>query len=168
MIPRYNRPEIEKIWSDQNKFKIWTEIECLIAEQLSKLGKIPKQASIDIRSNAKFNVKEIEEIEKKTGKRIAIIISDTFGRPFRLGQTDNAIGVAGIEPILEYEGKPDTFGKILNVTATAIVDELCSAAELVMEKTKKCPMAIIKNYNYVSKDDKISTLIRSESDDLFK
>ena len=74
-----------------------------------------------------------QEIRKKTGKRVAIIISDTFGRPFRLGQTDNAIGVAGIEPILNYEGKPDTFGKILNVTATAIVDELCSAAELVME-----------------------------------
>ena len=109
-----------------------------------------------------------QEIRKKTGKRVAIIISDTFGRPFRLGQTDNAIGVAGIEPILNYEGKPDTFGKILNVTATAIVDELCSAAELVMEKTKRCPMAIIKNYNYVSKDDKISTVIRSESDDLFK
>ena len=107
-----------------------------------------------------------QEIRKKTGKRVAIIISDTFGRPFRLGQTDNAIGVAGIEPILNYEGKPDTFGKILNVTATAIVDELCSAAELVMEKTKKCPMAIIKNYNYVSKDYKISTLIRSETDDL--
>ena len=80
-----------------------------------------------------------QEIRKKTGKRVAIIISDTFGRPFRLGQTDNAIGVAGIEPILNYEGKPDTFGKILNVTATAIVDELCSAAELVMEKTKKMP-----------------------------
>ena len=71
-----------------------------------------------------------QEIRKKTGKRVAIIISDTFGRPFRLGQTDNAIGVAGIEPILNYEGKPDTFGKILNVTATAIVDELCSACLL--------------------------------------
>ena len=55
-----------------------------------------------------------QEIRKKTGKRVAIIISDTFGRPFRLGQTDNAIGVAGIEPILNYEGKPDTFGKLLN------------------------------------------------------
>ena len=108
------------------------------------------------------------EIQTKTGKKVAVIISDTFGRPFRLGQTDNAIGVAGIESILSYEGKPDTFGKILRVTAIAIVDELSAAAELVMEKTKKCPMAIIKNYNYVSKDDKISTLIRSESDDLFK
>ena len=109
-----------------------------------------------------------DEIKKKTGKKMAVIISDTFGRPFRLGQTDNAIGVAGIESILNYEGKPDTFGKILRVTAIAIVDELCSAAELVMQKTKKCPMAIIKNYKYITKDDNISSLIRTDSEDLFR
>ena len=109
-----------------------------------------------------------DEIKKKTGKKMAVIISDTFGRPFRLGQTDNAIGVAGIESILNYEGKPDTFGKILRVTAIAIVDELCSAAELVMQKSKKCPMAIIKNYKYITKDDNISSLIRTDSEDLFR
>ena len=76
MIPRYNRPEIEKIWSNQNKFKIWTEIECLIAEQLANLGKIPRQASIDIRSNAKFNVQEIEEIEKKTKHDVIAYINN--------------------------------------------------------------------------------------------
>ena len=63
-----------------------------------------------------------------TGKNTAVIISDTFGRPFRLGQTDHAIGIAGIESIQSYEGKPDTFGKIMRVTAIAIVDELCAAA----------------------------------------
>jgi coenzyme F420-0:L-glutamate ligase/coenzyme F420-1:gamma-L-glutamate ligase len=109
-----------------------------------------------------------EEIRKKTGKNIAVIISDTFGRPFRLGQTDNAIGISGIESILNYEGKLDTFGKLLRVTAIAIVDELCSAAELVMEKTKKSPMAIIKNYKFYFNDDKISSLLRSDLDDLFK
>ena len=72
-----------------------------------------------------------------TGKNTAVIISDTFGRPFRLGQTDHAIGIAGIESIQSYEGKPDTFGKIMRVTAIAIVDELCAAAELVMGKTEK-------------------------------
>ena len=76
MIPRYNRPEIEKIWSNQNKFKIWTEIECLIAEQLANLGKIPKQASVDIKSNAKFNVQEIEEIEKKTKHDVIAYINN--------------------------------------------------------------------------------------------
>ena len=108
------------------------------------------------------------EIQTKTGKKVAVIISDTFGRPFRLGQTDNAIGVAGIESILSYEGKPDTFGKILRVTAIAIVDELSAAAELVMEKTKKSPMAIIKNYQFESKEEQISNLLRPESEDLFK
>jgi len=76
MIPRYNRPEIEIVWSNQNKFKIWTEIECLIAEQLANLGKIPKQASVDIRSNAKFNVQEIEEIEKKTKHDVIAYINN--------------------------------------------------------------------------------------------
>ena len=65
MIPRYNRPEIEKIWSQENKFKIWTEIECLIAEKQALLGIIPKKAAKDIRKKSKFNVKEIDKIEKK-------------------------------------------------------------------------------------------------------
>ena len=76
-------------------------------------------------------------IRTKSGKKVAVIISDTFG-------------------------------KILRVTAIAIVDELCAAAELVMGKTKKSPMAIIKNYQFDSKDDQISNLIRPGSDDLFK
>ncbi|MDC0194541.1 coenzyme F420-0:L-glutamate ligase [Candidatus Nitrosopelagicus sp.] len=109
-----------------------------------------------------------DEIRIKTGKKVAVIISDTFGRPFRLGQTDNAIGIAGIESILSYEGKHDTFGKILRVTAIAIVDELCSAAELVMGKINKSPMAIIKNFQFEPKDEPISNLIRPKSDDLFQ
>ena len=107
-------------------------------------------------------------IRTKSGKKVAVIISDTFGRPFRLGQTDNAIGIAGIESILSYEGKHDTFGKILRVTAIAIVDELCSAAELVMGKINKSPMAIIKNFQFEPKDEPISNLIRPKSDDLFQ
>ena len=109
-----------------------------------------------------------EDIQKNFGKTVAVIISDTFGRPFRLGQTDVAIGIAGIDSILNYAGMYDTFGKILHVTAIAVVDELCSAAELVMGKTKKSPMAIIRNYKFESSTDKISSLIRSESEDLFK
>jgi coenzyme F420-0:L-glutamate ligase/coenzyme F420-1:gamma-L-glutamate ligase len=103
-----------------------------------------------------------------TGKNTAVIISDTFGRPFRLGQTDHAIGIAGIGSIKNYEGKPDTFGKIMRVTAIAIVDELCAAAELVMGKTEKSPAAIIKNYIFESKNDSISSIIRDEDEDLFR
>ena len=103
-----------------------------------------------------------------TGKNTAVIISDTFGRPFRLGQTDHAIGIAGIESIKNYEGKPDTFGKMMRVTAIAIVDELCAAAELVMGKTEKSPAAIIKNYSFESKNDSINSIIRDEDEDLFR
>jgi len=109
-----------------------------------------------------------ERIEQKTGKNIAVIISDTFGRPFRLGQTDVAIGIAGLEPILDYNGKPDTFGKIMQVTAIAIADEICSASELVMGKVEKCPIAIVRNYNYNFSNAKIQELLRSEHDDLFR
>ena len=109
-----------------------------------------------------------DRIEKKTGKNTAVIISDTFGRPFRLGQTNTAIGIAGIEPVLDYNGKPDTFGKIMQVTAIAIVDEICSATELVMGKVEKCPIAIVRNYNFNFSDAKIQKLLRSKHDDLFR
>jgi len=109
-----------------------------------------------------------ERIEQKTGKNIAVIISDTFGRPFRLGQTDVAIGIAGLEPILDYSGKPDTFGKIMQVTAIAVADEVCSASELVMGKVEKCPIVIVRNYNFNSSNAKIQKLLRSEHDDLFR
>ena len=109
-----------------------------------------------------------ERIEQKTGKNIAVIISDTFGRPFRLGQTDVAIGIAGLEPILDYNGKPDTFGKIMQVTAIAVADEICSASELVMGKVEKCPIVIVRNYNFISSNARIQKLLRSEHDDLFR
>ena len=108
------------------------------------------------------------KILQQTGKKIAVIISDTFGRPFRMGQTDHAIGVSGIDTILHYEGTPDTFGKILRVTATAVVDELCSAAELVMGKTKKRPAAIIRNFEFKENTGNIRSIIRSDEEDLFK
>ena len=108
------------------------------------------------------------KILEKTGKKVAVIISDTFGRPFRMGQTDHAIGVSGINSILHYEGTPDTFGKTLRVTATAIADELCSAAELVMGKTKKRPVAIIKNFEFDETDGSVDSLLRSKEEDLFR
>ena len=108
------------------------------------------------------------KILERTGKKVAVIISDTFGRPFRMGQTDHAIGVSGINSILHYEGTPDTFGKTLRVTATAIADELCSAAELVMGKTKKRPVAIIKNFEFDETDGSVDSLLRSKEEDLFR
>ena len=108
------------------------------------------------------------KILNETGKNIAIIISDTFGRPFRMGQTNHAIGISGLNPILDYAGTLDSFKRILHVTAIAIADELSSAAELVMEKTKKCPAAIIRDYCFNAEERTIVDLIRPENEDLFK
>lgn len=116
--------------------------------------------------------KSAELIRKKildeTGKNIAVIIADTFGRPFRMGQTNCAIGISGLNPILDYSGTLDSFNRILRVTAIAIADELSAAAELVMEKTKKSPVVIIRNYSYDLMDTSIDDLIRPENEDLFK
>ncbi|WP_067958023.1 coenzyme F420-0:L-glutamate ligase [Nitrosopumilus sp. Nsub] len=109
-----------------------------------------------------------KEIFEQTGKTVAVIISDTFGRPFRMGQTNCAIGISGIEPILDYSGTLDSFNRVLRVTAIAIVDELSSAAELVMGKTTKSPVAIISDYSFNSEKHNINDLIRPETEDLFK
>jgi coenzyme F420-0:L-glutamate ligase / coenzyme F420-1:gamma-L-glutamate ligase len=109
-----------------------------------------------------------QKIQEKTKKKIAVIVSDTFGRAFRMGQTDCAIGIAGIEPILDYEGTADSFGKKLRVTAIAIADELCSSAELVMGKTLKYPVVIIRNYNYKVSSSNINSIVRPENEDLFR
>ena len=108
------------------------------------------------------------KILDETGKNIAIIIADTFGRPFRMGQTNCAIGISGLNPILDYSGTLDSFDRILRVTAIAVADELSAAADLVMEKTKKSPVVIIRNYSYDLMDKSIDDLIRPENEDLFK
>jgi len=109
-----------------------------------------------------------KKILEQSNKNVAVVISDTFGRPFRIGQTNHAIGVSGLNPILDYEGALDSFNKILRVTAIAIADELASASELVMGKSLKCPVAIIRDYSYKIDNDKIDELIRSEDEDLFR
>ena len=108
------------------------------------------------------------KIKEKTNKDIAVIISDTFGRPFRMGQTNCAIGISGLNPILDYEGTKDTFGKVLRVTEIAVADELCSATELVMGKILKCPVAIVRGYSFNPEDRLIDDLIRPENEDLFR
>ncbi len=108
-------------------------------------------------------------IRNKSGKEIAVIISDTFGRPFRQGQTNVAIGLAGIEPIESYIGKSDIFGKKLKVTEIAVADEIASAAELAMGKTSKIPAVIIRGYSFTkSNSSSVSSLIRSRKMDLFR
>jgi len=108
------------------------------------------------------------KIREQTNKNVAVIISDTFGRPFRMGQTNCAIGISGLNPILNYAGTLDSFGKILRITEIAVADELSSAAELVMGKALKYPVAIIRDYSYKVEEHVIDELIRPENEDLFK
>jgi coenzyme F420-0:L-glutamate ligase/coenzyme F420-1:gamma-L-glutamate ligase len=109
-----------------------------------------------------------QKVESKTHKKIAVLISDTFGRPFREGQTNCAIGISGISGIVDYAGKKDVFNRMLRVTAIAQADEICGAAELVMGKTKDCPIAVVRNFEFESSDGGISGLIRSKQTDLFR
>jgi coenzyme F420-0:L-glutamate ligase/coenzyme F420-1:gamma-L-glutamate ligase len=108
-------------------------------------------------------------LKEKTNREIAVIITDSFGRPFRNGQTNVAIGVAGINPIRSYIGEEDMYGKKLKVTEIAVVDEIASAAELVMGKSKRIPVAVIRGFEYVRNEKAlIDGLIREREKDLFR
>jgi len=107
--------------------------------------------------------------KKEKGVDVAVIITDTFGRPFREGQVNVAVGVSGIRPIKSYIGQKDMFGKKLRVTEIAVADELASAAELVMGKSDGVPVAIVRGYRYDRADRATSKpLIRKKEQDLFR
>ena len=108
-----------------------------------------------------------KKFESLANLPISVIISDTFGRAWRKGQVNFAIGSSGISPIDSYIGKLDSFDNELNATEIAVIDELASAAELVMKKTIDIPIAIIRGVEY--KDSKLnaSELIRDDNEDFF-
>jgi coenzyme F420-0:L-glutamate ligase / coenzyme F420-1:gamma-L-glutamate ligase len=108
------------------------------------------------------------EIRSKEKKNVAVVISDTFGRPFREGQVNVAIGISGLHPVSSYVGKKDMYGKSLRVTQIAIADEIASAAELVMGKTSRVPIAIIRGLQYDSENASILKLIRKKETDFFR
>jgi coenzyme F420-0:L-glutamate ligase/coenzyme F420-1:gamma-L-glutamate ligase len=117
--------------------------------------------------------KSAERIRKRImelGKiKVAVIISDTFGRPFRIGHTDVGIGSSGIQPILDMRGEKDLFGYVLRVKQTAIIDELASAAELVIgNAAEKIPVAVIRGYRYPpSEAHKATQLVMPRDRNLF-
>ena len=108
-----------------------------------------------------------KKIEHIKNKKISVIISDTFGRAWRKGQTNVAIGSSGIEPLESYIGEKDAFDNELFATEIAIIDELAGAAELVMKKSDNIPVAIIRGVNYKSSDLGVNELIRKEDEDFF-
>jgi len=99
---------------------------------------------------------------------IAVIITDTWGRPWRNGQVNMAIGVAGMEPIIDYRGQRDPYGYELQASAIAVADELASAAELVMGKIERVPAALIRGYTYIPSAGDGRLLLRDASTDLFR
>ncbi len=107
-------------------------------------------------------------LEKGSGVSLAVIISDSIGRPWRQGIIDLAIGVSGLEPVRDYVGQSDDYGHELKVTTVAIADELASAAELVTGKLERTPVAVIRGYTYARSDIGAAGLIMEPERDLFR
>jgi len=108
-----------------------------------------------------------ETLGASFGVNVAVIVSDTFGRPWREGLVNVAIGVSGIAPLIDYRGQKDSHGNALRVTVIAIADELTSAAELVMRKSAGIPVAIIRGFDFEESEASSRALIRAQELDLF-
>jgi coenzyme F420-0:L-glutamate ligase/coenzyme F420-1:gamma-L-glutamate ligase len=109
-----------------------------------------------------------DSLKSETGADIAVIVSDTFGRPWRAGYTEVAIGVAGMLPILDYVGQLDTHGRELRATWICVADELASAAEMVTGKLNKVPVALIRGYPYPPGEGSAREIVRQADLDLFR
>ena len=107
-------------------------------------------------------------IKRKTGVAVAVIISDSFGRPWREGLTEVAIGVAGMKPLLDYRGKRDPHGYILHASTEAVADELACAAGLVCGKLNSVPVCIVRGFRYEPGRGSARELIRARKHDLFR
>jgi coenzyme F420-0:L-glutamate ligase/coenzyme F420-1:gamma-L-glutamate ligase len=107
-------------------------------------------------------------LRKRTGKRIAVIISDTFGRPWRLGLTNVAIGASGMPVLLDLRGSRDRHGKLLAATILAVADELAAAAGLLMGKSEGFPVVLIRGYRFKPVSEPAARIIRPAAEDLFR
>jgi coenzyme F420-0:L-glutamate ligase / coenzyme F420-1:gamma-L-glutamate ligase len=109
-----------------------------------------------------------QELKKRLKIDMAVIVSDSFGRPWREGLTEVAIGVAGIEPLVDYRGRRDAHGYSLHATVDAVADELACAAGLVCGKLANTPACIIRGYSYRRGSGGAHKLIRPAKNDLFR
>jgi coenzyme F420-0:L-glutamate ligase/coenzyme F420-1:gamma-L-glutamate ligase len=109
-----------------------------------------------------------EQIRERAGIEVGLIIADTFGRPWREGLTNVAIGVSGLAPLRSYLGIRDAAGRELQATILAVADELAGAAELVMGKLDRVPVAIVRGLALVSSDEGSKPLLRDPARDLFR
>jgi coenzyme F420-0:L-glutamate ligase/coenzyme F420-1:gamma-L-glutamate ligase len=108
-------------------------------------------------------------VRARLGVTVGVVVSDTFGRPWRKGLTDVAIGVAGIAGVVDLRGTPDALGRAMQVTEVAVADEVASAAELVMGKSSGCPVAVVRGLDATwLRDASVRELIRDPQEDLFR
>jgi coenzyme F420-0:L-glutamate ligase/coenzyme F420-1:gamma-L-glutamate ligase len=110
-------------------------------------------------------------VAARTGRTVGVVITDTMGRPWRAGQTDNAIGAAGVLPVRDYRGEADTFGNILEVTVAAVADEIAASADLVKGKSAGVPVAVVRGLDgLVTEQDGpgARALIRPAEEDMFR
>ena len=112
-----------------------------------------------------------KDIGERAGARVGVIITDTMGRPWRAGQTDTAIGAAGVVPLRDHRGQTDTFGSLLEVTVAAVADEIAAAADLIKQKTTGVPVAIVRGLPDLVTDAAgpgAAAIIRPAEDDMFR
>ena len=107
-------------------------------------------------------------IQEITGRNIPVLITDTFGRAWRVGQVNFAIGLSGLRPIRDYRGTRDMYRRTLQVTEIAVADELACAAELVMNKADRVPVVLIRGYKGPRGHGRVNSLLRPEEFDLFR
>ena len=109
-----------------------------------------------------------EALRSRLGVEIAVVVSDSFGRAWRFGITDVAIGVSGMDPLADYRGQNDPHGYPMEASVLAVADELASAAELVMGKTDGVPMAIVRGYAYGKNAGTGQDLLMPPERDMFR
>jgi coenzyme F420-0:L-glutamate ligase/coenzyme F420-1:gamma-L-glutamate ligase len=107
-------------------------------------------------------------LEERCGATLGVIVSDTFGRPWREGLTNVAIGVAGLDPLVSYIGQRDPHGHTLRVTELAVADELAAAAGLLMGKLERIPAVLIRGTHFPTAEGRARSLVRSAERDLFR
>jgi coenzyme F420-0:L-glutamate ligase / coenzyme F420-1:gamma-L-glutamate ligase len=109
-----------------------------------------------------------ERLGELAGCRVGVIVADTFGRAWRMGIVNVALGVAGVAALVDYRGRPDDFGQELSATVVAVADEVACAAGLVMGKTERVPVAVVRGYHPRGPSGSGRELVRPAELDLFR
>jgi coenzyme F420-0:L-glutamate ligase/coenzyme F420-1:gamma-L-glutamate ligase len=110
------------------------------------------------------------DVKRRRGVEVAVVITDTFGRVWRNGVTDVALGCAGLKPVLDLRGTTDANGRLLEATEVAIVDEIAGAANLVLGKAQRTPFALLRGLDeeFFGEGSVTKDVVRSANDDLFR